>query len=128
MKPVGNERQLDALHIGIGYVKVWPEKTYLLGWRSPVIPENQCSDHLEENTYYSMYTAWNLGIPLGLERRFDPISRGIDLAMFGYGLTHLWSTSSGWFVQVAEDEKGKKMSFLWSFHNSSATKSSSTRP
>ncbi|MQM03647.1 hypothetical protein Taro_036429 [Colocasia esculenta] len=28
---------------------------------------------------------------------------------------------------VAADEKGKKMSFLWSFHSSSATKSSSTR-
>ncbi|MQL87610.1 hypothetical protein Taro_020147 [Colocasia esculenta] len=30
--------------------------------------------------------------------------------------------------RVAADEKGKKMSFLWSFHSSSATKSSSTRP
>ncbi|MQM17000.1 hypothetical protein Taro_049968 [Colocasia esculenta] len=43
-------------------------------------------------------------------------------------LTHLWSTSRGRFVQVAADEKGKKKSFLWSFHSSSATKSSSTRP
>ncbi|MQL93301.1 hypothetical protein Taro_025944, partial [Colocasia esculenta] len=30
--------------------------------------------------------------------------------------------------QVAADEKGKKNGFLWSFHSSSATKSSSTRP
>jgi len=83
---------------------------------------------LEENAYYSVYTAWNLGIPLGLERKLDPLSRGIGLARFGLGLTHLWSTSRGWFVQVAADEKGKKNGFLWSFHSSSATKSSSTRP
>ncbi|MQM15954.1 hypothetical protein Taro_048906 [Colocasia esculenta] len=30
--------------------------------------------------------------------------------------------------EVAADAMGKKMSFLWSFHSSSATKSSSTRP
>ncbi|MQL75255.1 hypothetical protein Taro_007637 [Colocasia esculenta] len=29
---------------------------------------------------------------------------------------------------VAADATGKKMSFLWSFHSSLATKSSSTRP
>ncbi|MQM06430.1 hypothetical protein Taro_039252 [Colocasia esculenta] len=33
-----------------------------------------------------------------------------------------------WFVQVAVDEKRKKNGFLWSFHSSSATKSSSRRP
>ncbi|MQM12832.1 hypothetical protein Taro_045751 [Colocasia esculenta] len=54
--------------------------------------------------------------------------KGIGLARFGLGLTHLWSTSREQFVQVSADEKGKKKSFLWSFHSSSATKSSSTRP
>ncbi|MQL72811.1 hypothetical protein Taro_005171 [Colocasia esculenta] len=67
-------------------------------------------------------------LEIATERRRDPLSRGICLARFGYGLTHLWSPSSGRFVQVAADEKVKKMSFLWSFHSSSATKSSSTRP
>ncbi|MQL79886.1 hypothetical protein Taro_012325 [Colocasia esculenta] len=37
----------------------------------------------------------------------------------------LTSTEKG---HVAADEKGKKKSFLWPFHSSSATKSSSTRP
>ncbi|MQM13815.1 hypothetical protein Taro_046740 [Colocasia esculenta] len=30
--------------------------------------------------------------------------------------------------QVAADERGEKMSFLWSIHSSPASKSSSTRP
>ncbi|MQL89288.1 hypothetical protein Taro_021867 [Colocasia esculenta] len=75
-----------------------------------------------------MYTAWNLGIPLGLERRLDTLSRGIGLAWFGYVLTHLWSTSSGWFVQVAADEKGKKNGLVWTISCSPATKNYSTRP
>ncbi|MQL80946.1 hypothetical protein Taro_013399 [Colocasia esculenta] len=61
-------------------------------------------------------------------RRLDPLSRGIGLARFGFGLTHLWSTSSGRFVQVAADEKGKKNGLVWAISCSPATKNSSTRP
>ncbi|MQL81848.1 hypothetical protein Taro_014309 [Colocasia esculenta] len=47
---------------------------------------------------------------------------------FGYGLTHLWSTSSGWFVQVTADKKEKKNSLVWAIFCSPAAKNSSTRP
>ncbi|MQM09531.1 hypothetical protein Taro_042406, partial [Colocasia esculenta] len=53
---------------------------------------------LEENAYYSVYTAWNLGIPLGLERRLDPISRGISLASIKASLTPWCILSSTWLV------------------------------
>ncbi|MQM02831.1 hypothetical protein Taro_035599, partial [Colocasia esculenta] len=58
----------------------------------------------------------------------DPLSKGIGLARFGYVLTHLWSTSSGRFVHVAADEKGKKNGLVWTISCSPATKNSSTRP
>ncbi|MQL91156.1 hypothetical protein Taro_023758 [Colocasia esculenta] len=45
---------------------------------------------------------------------------------FGHGV--FYQLSSLDHLSVAADKKGKKMSFLWSFHSSSATKSSSTRP
>ncbi|MQL84924.1 hypothetical protein Taro_017445 [Colocasia esculenta] len=66
--------------------------------------------------------------PQNAAYRAVAFTRGIGLARFGYGLTHLWSTSSGWFVQVAADEKGKKNGLVWTISCSPAAMNSPTRP
>ncbi|MQL79630.1 hypothetical protein Taro_012079 [Colocasia esculenta] len=81
--PLVLEHILDPLSRGISLARFGLGRQISTGAYEEGDMAVRPGDHLEENAYCSMYTAWNLGIPIGLECRLDPLSRGISLARFG---------------------------------------------